>query len=208
VNEEQDDIKVIQDHLYNLSCSKPSSQQTMWEHVMLQFACAIVSNSYEIHSHKNVIELAGDLTVEYFKHNCVNKGWLREQPQYKAALDAISKAEGREGAMNNNGWITDRLPTEEDGSKDPNFYGYIWCYFNGKVRSINWRHHDDGLPWQPLKVPEPYVKSKRWKVGWSQKGTTTSWTLYSYDQSVHTLLGDLSTEAAERIADIYNEVLP
>jgi len=54
----------------------------------------------------------------------------------------------------------------------------------------------------------PYVKPKRWTVTWEQKGITTLWTLCSYDQSVHTLHGDLPDDAAQRIADLYNEVMP
>jgi len=106
--------------------------------------------------------------------------------------------------MNKTEWITDRLPTAEDATSS----GFVWTTVDGTVVSRDHRRIEIGEPWQSIPVPEPYVKPKRWKVGWSQKGTTTSWTLYSYGQSVHTLLGDLSTEAAERIADIYNEVLP
>lgn len=41
-----------------------------------------------------MLEALKYLTAEI--DHCVNNGWLREQPQYKAALDAIAKAEGRE----------------------------------------------------------------------------------------------------------------
>ena len=103
--------------------------------------------------------------------------------------------------MNNNGWITDRLPTEEEAP-----YGRVLYSGSDRVYEIEAYLLAIGNPWMPF--PDPYVKPKRWRVKWEQKGTTTLWTLCLYDQSVHTLYGNLPDEAAERIADIYNEVMP
>jgi hypothetical protein len=87
MSNEQDQMNIIQDYLYNLSCAKPASQKTMWEHVMLQFACAIVSHSYEKHTDKDIIEWAGDLTVEYFKYN-------REVNRETAVVEANARTHG------------------------------------------------------------------------------------------------------------------
>jgi hypothetical protein len=100
-------------------------------------------------------------------------------------------------------WITDRLPTEDDAFEDWVFvmeHGDVQLYLASFVRL--------GMPWQPIVPPAPDVKPKRWTVTWEQKGITTLWTLCSYDQSVHTLHGDLPDEVAQRICDIYNEEMP
>ena len=103
-------------------------------------------------------------------------------------------------------WITDRLPTEEDALE------YTVLLWDGS-KAILWSYDgvNEGQPWAPIhKLIAPYVKPKRWTVTWEQKqrGRFILWTLCLYDQSVHTLHGDLPTDAAQRIADIYNEVMP
>ena len=102
-------------------------------------------------------------------------------------------------------WITDRLPTAEDAMAD----GRVFMMSNdGSVVLWPYGLVELGEPWQPVPVPVPYVKPKRWTVSWSQHGNVGTWTLYSHNQSAHTLCGDLPTDAAERICDIYNEVMP
>ncbi len=99
-------------------------------------------------------------------------------------------------------WITDRLPTEADADCD----GAVLGTRDGHVIFQLARCLVLGEPWMP--IPAPYVKPKRWAVSWSQHGNVGTWTLYSHNQSAHTLCGDLPTDAAERICDIYNEELP
>jgi hypothetical protein len=103
-------------------------------------------------------------------------------------------------------WITDRLPTINDR------YGTCVCVWvacgDGEVWPRTWHQVEKDQPWQPMPKPAPYVKPKRWTVSWSQHGNVGTWTLYSHNQSAHTLCGDLPTDAAERICDIYNEELP
>jgi hypothetical protein len=101
-------------------------------------------------------------------------------------------------------WITDRLPTAEDALED---FVLVW----DESKAILWTYYvvEKGQPWAPIhKLIAPYVKPKRWTVSWSQHGNVGTWTLYSHNQSAHTLCGDLPTDAAERICDIYNEVMP
>jgi hypothetical protein len=100
-------------------------------------------------------------------------------------------------------WITDRLPTGEDALDT-----HVLIWLNYEVHTWTYYTVAKGTPWQPIPRPTPYVKPKRWTVTWEQRGRFILWTLCSYDQSVHTLHGDLPTDAAERIADIYNEVMP
>jgi len=105
-------------------------------------------------------------------------------------------------------WITDRLPTVSDlvGVEREVWY---YCSDQGFASRCHWSDIERlGEPWQPIQAPAPYVKPKRWKVEWSQCGSLGTWIIYSHNQIVHTLDGGLSTEAAQGIADIYNEEMP
>jgi hypothetical protein len=104
-------------------------------------------------------------------------------------------------------WITDRLPTVEDchaGCDD------VWVY-NEKhkivVRGI-WQSVWRGLPWQPIQAPAPYVKPKRWTVKYDI--AVERWKLYCDGDTLWVLpyLSAHGREAAQRIADVYNEVMP
>ena len=103
--------------------------------------------------------------------------------------------------MNNNKWITDRLPTEDDADD----HGYVWVTEkNGNVCHMMWDCVVEE-PWMHFTRPEPYVKPKRYMVtkaftgGWSVFDTTTN----------RRCCGCIPTsEAAERIAAIYEEVAP
>jgi hypothetical protein len=52
------------------------------------------ANARLIAAAPEMLEALKYLTAEV--DHCVNNGWLRKQPQYKAALAAIAKAQGRE----------------------------------------------------------------------------------------------------------------
>lgn len=54
------------------------------------------ANTCLITAAPEMLEALKYLTAEI--DGCVNNGWLREQPQYKAALAVIAKAEGRPAA--------------------------------------------------------------------------------------------------------------
>ncbi len=100
-------------------------------------------------------------------------------------------------------WITDRLPTEEDALSD----GSVWMMaYEGRV--IRWSYDgvELGTPWQPITKPAPYVKPKRWKVEWNSIGAY--WVVVNDDYRVpQYYLNYKDQDAAQRIADIYNEVM-
>jgi hypothetical protein len=103
-------------------------------------------------------------------------------------------------------WITDRLPTGEDADQ----FGDVWVTLgNGFVCEWNWRSIKPQMPWRPTNKPAPYVKPKRWRVRWD--ANAYRWYIVSnYDGLfVATLLLDADALAtAQRICDIFNEVMP
>lgn len=99
-----------------------------------------------------------------------------------------------------NEWITDRSPKAEDADSSQR----VWVTYNGKV--VKW-HYDgvfEGTPWMPITQPKPYVKPKRWRV--SEFGD--EFTAYDSVQREHVTPFLPTREAAERIAAIYEEVMP
>ena len=110
--------------------------------------------------------------------------------------------------MNNNEWITDRLPTLDE-----------WYVYDHDGCIVPYRNICTGEAWKPIPPCEPYVKPKRWVLDWSVSGDC--WILKD-TQKVYTatllnmcIEGDDSEtdkertrEAAERIATIYEEVMP
>jgi hypothetical protein len=101
-------------------------------------------------------------------------------------------------------WITDRLPTAEDADK----FGDVWVTVrNGFVCEWNWRSIKPQMPWQPTNKPAPYVKPKRWTVEWHDP--TNCWhVIDSYAVMGYLHLDSSQAAAAQRICDIYNEVMP
>jgi hypothetical protein len=98
-------------------------------------------------------------------------------------------------------WITDRLPDPDDAFEDWVFvseHGNIQMYLAVSVKL--------GMPWLPIVPPAPYVKPKRWAVKFYEDYAI--WCLLDQDVVVLVLDKNLATEAAQRIADIYNEVMP
>ena len=60
----------------------------------------------------------------------------------------------------NTEWITDRLPTQEDG-----YAGDVWVTdLDGELSMKYFKHVALGRPWQPIHKPAPYVEPKRSKV--------------------------------------------
>jgi hypothetical protein len=63
------------------------------------------------------------------------------------------------------------------------------------------------MPWQPITKPAPYVKPKRWTVEWNSIGDY--WVVVNGDYRVpQYYLHRVQKDAAQRICDIYNEVMP
>jgi hypothetical protein len=101
-------------------------------------------------------------------------------------------------------WITDRLPTKQDADE----FGDVWVTLgNGFVCEWNWRSVKPEMPWQPTNKPAPYVSPKRWKVEWNSIGAY--WVVVKDDYRVpQYYLNYKDQDAAQRIAEIYNEVMP
>jgi hypothetical protein len=99
-------------------------------------------------------------------------------------------------------WITDRLPTEDDADD----VGCVWHDCKGKVYRLSYTAVKKGEPWHSIAWPEPYPRSVRWAVKWYEDYAI--WCLLDQDVVVLVLDKNLATEAAQRIADLYNEVMP
>ena len=98
-----------------------------------------------------------------------------------------------------NDWITDRRPTEKDAD-----CGFVWITTaHGQVLREFWKTVRNN-PWMPITPPEPYVKSKRWTFF----GAGQMWTIFDekLGRCGYPILP--TREAAERIAAIYEEVMP
>jgi hypothetical protein len=101
-------------------------------------------------------------------------------------------------------WITDRLPTKQEAIS-----GNVVCCRWGHINLLQWYKIAPGEPWMPIPKPELYSKPKRWRVRWDANGYR--WYIASnYDGLfVATLLLDADALAtAQRICDIFNEVMP
>lgn len=93
----------------------------------------------------------------------------------------------------NNEWITDRLPTEEDADH----YGFVW---NSEGVRRSWMDIKPHEPWMRTNRPKPYVKPGRFRVV-EQLNT------FTVNEGNDPIAISIPTrEAAQRIADIYNEV--
>jgi hypothetical protein len=106
-------------------------------------------------------------------------------------------------------WITDRLPTKSDlvGVEREVWY---YCSDQGFAFRCHWSDIKKlGEPWQPIHKPAPYVKPNRCRVRWD--ANAYRWYIVNnYDGLiVATLLVDADALAtAQRICDIFNEVMP
>jgi hypothetical protein len=102
-----------------------------------------------------------------------------------------------------NEWITDRLPTEDDAFED-----WVFVMNRGNVELFLAVSVTLGLPWQPIVPPAPYVKPKRWTFRKSRFEGSDNWLVFRDGELIHTLAAGLTHDAAQRIADVYNEEMP
>ena len=97
-------------------------------------------------------------------------------------------------------WITDRRPTAEEAHD----LGQVWVTTeHGIVLRQLWNQIGD-RPWMPVARPEPYVKPKRYKVYNSITGSS----VFDTFARLYVASNIVNREAAERIAAIYEEVMP
>ena len=109
-------------------------------------------------------------------------------------------------------WIVDRRPTKEDckGVLGTRYESQVWVNVLDTVVTHYFYHVEAGVAWHPIVIekPEPYVapKSEPKYVVMKDIYYTDSWAVYDGSKYV---TGRLPTrEAAERIAAIFNEVMP
>lgn len=100
-----------------------------------------------------------------------------------------------------NKWITDRLPTEKDAYRD-----LVWVTICGEVVGTDYLNVSENQPWMPITPPEPYVKQKRYEV-WPNINMS-GYCVYGIREWAIYADGIPTREAAERIAAIYEEVMP
>jgi len=97
-------------------------------------------------------------------------------------------------------WITDREPTAQDSDH----MGQVWVTSDDGKVSRQWWTTVSKKPWMPIVQPEPYVKPKRYRVTHSLEGEPIV-----MECETNTIWATAPTrEAAERIAAIYEEVMP
>lgn len=114
----------------------------------------------------------------------------------------------------NNEWITDRLPTQEDASKTnmSHVFGRVFVTRDNETTSCLWLNVDIGEAWQPITVPEPYVKPKRWSVHYCNH--EVKWCLQDSVGKEKVYFPTMTTNDADsavkmqRLANAYQEVLP
>jgi len=103
-----------------------------------------------------------------------------------------------------NDWITDRKPT----AKDVDYYG---CVYNAGGLRTHFTQVAAGEPWKPIPKCEPYVKPKRFCASWDY---VQEWWIIKRDGQWFECLMRLDKQndecraAAERIADVYEKVMP
>jgi hypothetical protein len=103
-------------------------------------------------------------------------------------------------------WITDRLPTVSDlvGVEREVWY---YCTDQGFASRCHWSDIERvGEPWQPIQVPSPYVKPKRWTVEWDCD--TKHYKIFLNTLYICTLPELICDDIAQRIEDLFNEVMP
>lgn len=103
-------------------------------------------------------------------------------------------------------WITDRRPTEEDADE----YGLVWITEHGTVTPAPYIMLNEFTPWMPIKRPAPYVKPKRYLVEMhgEEWGVKRYSEIGQYELEAFHAMNIPTREAAERIAAIYEEVMP
>jgi hypothetical protein len=111
-------------------------------------------------------------------------------------------------------WITDRPPTEEDAGPG----GIVWTTYNGETVPWSYDGVAEGTPWMPIVKPKPYVKPQRNEVRWEYYGEGKGcWVVFNKSEYGGRVLQNLKyltqnndkhRKAAQKIAEIYDELMP
>ena len=119
--------------------------------------------------------------------------WVRYED-----VEAVLKSHGEQLAASE--WITDGLPTEDDCAS-PHY-----CVYDSRGCIVHYKLVGEGEPWKPVPNCEPYMKPKRrFKVFEEDK----QFKIYNVNYNRYCVADLIPTrEAAERIAAIYEEVMP
>lgn len=94
-------------------------------------------------------------------------------------------------------WITDRRPINDDEE-------YVFNQFGDMVHYLDIKQ---GEPWMRIERPEPYVKPKRYKVVQLDNAEWAILRIADDKYVAHSIIWN-AREAAERIAAIYEEMVP
>ena len=104
-------------------------------------------------------------------------------------------------------WITDRLPDVAECTNE----GDVWVYLEDVDEYVirNQSQIDIGDPWREIDPPPSYVKPKRYYVDFAHD----TWNVWRSKNPLQLVNTNVAThiptrEAAERIAAIYEEVMP
>ena len=100
-------------------------------------------------------------------------------------------------------WITDREPTADDAPMD---HIIVWSDRWNVPFIIDYGDWHKRYPWMPIPKPEPYVAHVPKFIVRNDAFNAGKWTVLYDGISVADNIP--TREAAERIAAIYNEVMP
>ena len=102
-------------------------------------------------------------------------------------------------------WITDRLPTLEDAV---HYCVLIWDEEHKQVLIWTFDSFGEGTPWQPIPKPAPYVKPTRWTVEYSALDKT--WVIADEGcfLAASLYINESQEPLAQRICELFNEVMP
>jgi len=136
----------------------------------------------------------GDEPIPYWEVYPVNGDVGRcRTDEVELLLEMIAEGSEEKKETNMDGWITDREPGE---LYVYNKYGIVTHFSDIK----------EGDPWMRIPRIDPYVKPKRWGVVYLHD--TNEYCVVECNRKPYRSYSVPTREAAERIAEIYEEVMP
>lgn len=117
-------------------------------------------------------------------------------------LEMIAEGSEEQEEEDVNGWITDRKPTEAD----TDIYKWVWITHNGKVVPCTYDDIDEGMPWMPITLPDPYVEPpKRYSLVY--RSTTRQYYIQDTESCDKRFVASCipTREKADRISNIFED---